>query len=193
MLSGPIAFAVSSIFTCVFILWSGLYWLKMRICNGRDLQMRAKVAHPFGLIAQMLERLCKFVRAEYAFVISCGWPSEVEEEEGISELRQALTGFNTELGCITECCGSPIVDVLLVATGMWVPNTPDFPGSEHVEGYESVSVDPADFVGQTVLILGRGNAAFETADNIVGVTNFIHMLSRSRLRLAWATHYVGDV
>ncbi|XP_048473529.1 FAD-dependent oxidoreductase domain-containing protein 2-like [Rhincodon typus] len=83
--------------------------------------------------------------------------------------------------------------VLLVATGMWVPNTPDFPGSEHVEGYESVSVDPADFVGQTVLILGRGNAAFETADNIVGVTNFIHMLSRSRLRLAWATHYVGDV
>ncbi|XP_043535910.1 FAD-dependent oxidoreductase domain-containing protein 2 isoform X1 [Chiloscyllium plagiosum] len=83
--------------------------------------------------------------------------------------------------------------VLLVATGMWVPNKPDFPGSEHVEGYESISVDPANFVGQTVLILGRGNAAFETADNIVGVTNFIHMLGRSRLRLAWATHYVGDV
>ncbi|XP_067830804.1 FAD-dependent oxidoreductase domain-containing protein 2 [Heptranchias perlo] len=83
--------------------------------------------------------------------------------------------------------------VLLVATGMWVPNTPDFPGSQHAEGYENVSVDPAHFVGQTVLILGRGNAAFETADNIVGVTNCIHAVSRSRVRLAWATHYVGDI
>ncbi|XP_012331776.3 FAD-dependent oxidoreductase domain-containing protein 2 [Aotus nancymaae] len=83
--------------------------------------------------------------------------------------------------------------VLLVATGLSVPNQVDFPGSEYVEGYESVSVDPEDFVGQNVLILGRGNSAFETADNILGVTNFIHMLSRSRVRLSWATHYVGDL
>uniref|UniRef100_A0A5F9CYM9 FAD-dependent oxidoreductase domain-containing protein 2 n=1 Tax=Oryctolagus cuniculus TaxID=9986 RepID=A0A5F9CYM9_RABIT len=83
--------------------------------------------------------------------------------------------------------------VLLVATGLSVPNRVDFPGSEHLEGYESVSVDPEDFVGQNVLILGRGNAAFETAENILGVTNFIHMLSRSRVRLSWATHYVGDL
>ncbi|XP_051899102.1 FAD-dependent oxidoreductase domain-containing protein 2 [Pristis pectinata] len=83
--------------------------------------------------------------------------------------------------------------VLLVATGLGVPHVPDFPGSEHVEGYETVSVDPDDFVGQSVLILGRGNAAFETADNIAGVTNFIHAVSRSRIRLAWATHYVGDL
>ncbi|XP_069766057.1 FAD-dependent oxidoreductase domain-containing protein 2 [Narcine bancroftii] len=83
--------------------------------------------------------------------------------------------------------------VLLVATGISEPYMPNFPGSQHVEGYENVSVDPADFVGQAVLILGRGNAAFETADNIVGVTNFIHAVSRSRIRLAWATHYVGDI
>ncbi|XP_027451565.1 FAD-dependent oxidoreductase domain-containing protein 2 [Zalophus californianus] len=83
--------------------------------------------------------------------------------------------------------------VLLVATGLSVPNQVDFPGSEYVEGYESVSVDPKDFEGQNVLILGRGNSAFETAENILGVTNFIHMLSRSRVRLSWATHYVGDL
>lgn len=76
---------------------------------------------------------------------------------------------------------------------MSVPNLVDFPGSEYVEGYESVSVDPEDFVGQNVLILGRGNSAFETAENILGVTNFVHMLSRSRVRLSWATHYVGDL
>ncbi|XP_047642332.1 FAD-dependent oxidoreductase domain-containing protein 2 [Phacochoerus africanus] len=83
--------------------------------------------------------------------------------------------------------------VLLVATGLSVPNQVDFPGSEYMDGYESVSVDPKDFVGQNVLILGRGNSAFETAENILGVTNFIHMLSRSRVRLSWATHYVGDL
>ncbi|KAM9671682.1 FAD-dependent oxidoreductase domain-containing protein 2 [Trichechus inunguis] len=83
--------------------------------------------------------------------------------------------------------------VLLVATGLSVPNQVDFPGSEYVEGYESVSTDPEDFEGQNVLILGRGNSAFETAENILGVTNFIHMLSRSRVRLSWATHYVGDL
>ncbi|XP_043931265.1 FAD-dependent oxidoreductase domain-containing protein 2 [Protopterus annectens] len=83
--------------------------------------------------------------------------------------------------------------VLIVATGIWIPNTVNFPGSEYVEGYESVSIDPYDFAGQTVLILGRGNAAFETAYNIMGSTNFIHMVSRSRVRLSWSTHYVGDV
>uniref|UniRef100_A0A670XUS6 L-amino-acid oxidase n=1 Tax=Pseudonaja textilis TaxID=8673 RepID=A0A670XUS6_PSETE len=83
--------------------------------------------------------------------------------------------------------------VLLVATGMWVPHEVNFPGSEYVEGYESVSIDPKDFVGQSVLILGRGNSAFETAENILGVTNFVHMVGRSRVRLSWATHYVGDL
>ncbi|XP_008108857.1 FAD-dependent oxidoreductase domain-containing protein 2 [Anolis carolinensis] len=83
--------------------------------------------------------------------------------------------------------------VLLVATGTWIPHEVNFPGSKYVEGYESVSTDPKDFVGQSVLILGRGNSAFETADNILGVTNFIHMVSRSRVRLSWATHYVGDL
>ncbi|XP_029446273.1 FAD-dependent oxidoreductase domain-containing protein 2 [Rhinatrema bivittatum] len=83
--------------------------------------------------------------------------------------------------------------VLLVATGMWIPNMLNVPGAEYMEGYESVSVDPADFAGQSVLILGRGNSAFETAENILGVTNFLHMVGRSRVRLSWATHYVGDL
>lgn len=86
-----------------------------------------------------------------------------------------------------------VYSLLLVATGTWVPNVVSFTGSEYVEGYETVSINPEDFAGQTVLILGRGNSAFETAENILGVTNFIHMVSRSRVRLSWATHYVGDL
>lgn len=42
-------------------------------------------------------------------------------------------------------------------------------------------------------VSGRGNAAFETADAIYGNTNVVHMVGRSRVRLSWSTHYVGDL
>lgn len=41
--------------------------------------------------------------------------------------------------------------------------------------------------------LHSGNAAFETADALYGVTSSVHLVSRSRARLAWSTHYVGDL
>ncbi|XP_050391340.2 FAD-dependent oxidoreductase domain-containing protein 2 [Patella vulgata] len=86
-----------------------------------------------------------------------------------------------------------ICRTLIAATGMWKPNIPEVPGIEYTEGYEDVSLNPEEFEGQTVLVLGRGNAAFETADHIMGSTNLIHMVARSRVRLSWATHYVGDL
>ncbi|XP_056379659.1 FAD-dependent oxidoreductase domain-containing protein 2 [Hyla sarda] len=84
-------------------------------------------------------------------------------------------------------------NVVLVATGLSISNTLKFPGEEYTEGYDTVSIDPSNFTGQSVLILGRGNSAFETAENILGSTNFIHMIGRSRVRLSWSTHYVGDL
>uniref|UniRef100_UPI00358EE1F6 FAD-dependent oxidoreductase domain-containing protein 2 isoform X1 n=1 Tax=Myxine glutinosa TaxID=7769 RepID=UPI00358EE1F6 len=84
-------------------------------------------------------------------------------------------------------------NIVLVATGLSMPNEPNFLGSELSEGYESVSVDPSDFEGQRVLILGLGNSAFETADRLMGTTSHIHLIGRSRVRLAWSTHYVGDI
>ncbi|XP_073429113.1 FAD-dependent oxidoreductase domain-containing protein 2 isoform X5 [Dendrobates tinctorius] len=83
--------------------------------------------------------------------------------------------------------------VLLVATGLALANKVKFSGEEYAEGYETVSIDPSNFTGQSVLILGRGNSAFETALNILSSTNFIHMIGRSRVRLSLSTHYVGDL
>lgn len=82
---------------------------------------------------------------------------------------------------------------LIIATGISKPNIPDLVGIEYVDGYETMSLNPDDYEGQTVLILGRGNSAFETATHIYGSTNLIHMVARSRVRLSWATHYVGDL
>lgn len=83
--------------------------------------------------------------------------------------------------------------VLLVSTGLWDPQKVQFEGSELVEGYESIPVDPEEYQNQAVLILGKGNSAFETAQNIMGRASRIHMYSPSPVRLAWQTHYVGDL
>jgi len=83
---------------------------------------------------------------------------------------------------------------LIMSTGISVENFPKrFRGFEHTESYSEMSTNPDDYEGQTVLILGRGNSAFETADNIMGATNLVHMFGRSRVRLSWETHYVGDL
>ncbi|XP_057673130.1 FAD-dependent oxidoreductase domain-containing protein 2 [Corythoichthys intestinalis] len=83
--------------------------------------------------------------------------------------------------------------VLLVATGLWVPQEVNFVGSDLVEGYESISTNSEDYKNQAVLILGKGNSAFETAQSILGHASRVHMVSRSPVRLAWQTHYVGDL
>lgn len=87
----------------------------------------------------------------------------------------------------------PFLSVLLVATGLWVPQKVEFVGSDLVEGYESISTNPEDYRDQAVLILGKGNSAFETAQSILGRASRVHMLSSSPVRLAWQTHYVGDL
>jgi cation diffusion facilitator CzcD-associated flavoprotein CzcO len=84
-------------------------------------------------------------------------------------------------------------DRLIVATGVSKPFLPPIPGIELAEPYTEVSVDPTDFVNQKVLVLGKGNSAFETADNLIGTTALIHVASPSPLKLAWKTHFVGHL
>ncbi|KXJ26579.1 FAD-dependent oxidoreductase domain-containing protein 2 [Exaiptasia diaphana] len=83
---------------------------------------------------------------------------------------------------------------LIMSTGIAVENIGrNFKGIEYTEKYSEISTNPDDYEGQSVLIVGRGNSAFETADSIMGATNLVHMISRSRIRMAWETHYVGDL
>jgi thioredoxin reductase len=82
---------------------------------------------------------------------------------------------------------------LVVATGYGRPYRPAIPGLELAESYNDVSVDPKDFVGQHVLIIGKGNSAFETADNLIPTAAVIHVASPQPLHLAWKTHFVGHL
>ena len=83
--------------------------------------------------------------------------------------------------------------VVVVATGTTKPNVANIPGIEQTECYTTVSVDPQDFAGQRVLILGKGNSAFETADNLIGTTSLIHVASPETVKMAWQTHFVGHL
>ncbi|OPF80237.1 pyridine nucleotide-disulfide oxidoreductase [Streptomyces antioxidans] len=82
---------------------------------------------------------------------------------------------------------------LVMATGVSRPHVPDVPGIETAENYTAVSVDPDDFTDQRVLILGKGNSALETADNLIETAAVIHVAGPHSLRLAWKTHYVGHL
>jgi thioredoxin reductase len=84
---------------------------------------------------------------------------------------------------------------LLLATGPVKPNIPDIEGIELAEGYEDH--DPADlarYTNKRVVILGRGNSAFETANHLAGHAAIIFIMIGNRLiRHAWNSHFVGDL
>ena len=82
---------------------------------------------------------------------------------------------------------------LIVATGVSKPYIPPIPGIETAELYGTVSMDPRDFMDQRVLIIGKGNSGFETADNLIETTAVIHVAGPRSIRLAWKSHYVGHL
>jgi thioredoxin reductase len=82
---------------------------------------------------------------------------------------------------------------LIVATGVSKPYVPTITGIETAEQYISVSVDPAGFSDQRVLIIGKGNSAFETAHNLIETAATIHIVSPHPIKMAWESHFVGHL
>ncbi|MBE1585063.1 NAD(P)-binding domain-containing protein [Nonomuraea angiospora] len=82
---------------------------------------------------------------------------------------------------------------VIVATGVTQPNIPPIAGIETADLYGTHSTDPADYVNQRVLIIGKGNSAFETADNLMETAAVIHVAGPHSVRMAWRTHFVGHL
>lgn len=82
---------------------------------------------------------------------------------------------------------------LVIATGFMKPYVPAIPGIELAENYTDVNVDPDDFINQHVLIIGKGNSGFETADNLISTAAVIHLAGPTPINMAWKTHFVGHV
>jgi thioredoxin reductase len=82
---------------------------------------------------------------------------------------------------------------LVVATGVSQLYVPPIPGIETAERYDTFETDPRSFVDQRVLVIGKGNSGFETADALVESAAVIHVAGPHSIRMAWQTHYVGHL
>lgn len=84
---------------------------------------------------------------------------------------------------------------LLVGTGACAPYVPrEIDGIDLAEGYEDHDIDPARYENRTVLVIGRGNSAFEVANHLAGHAAIVHIAVGNRpVQFAWETHSVRHV
>ncbi len=82
---------------------------------------------------------------------------------------------------------------VVIATGLKKPYLPPIPGIELTENYVDVTIDPHDFENQSVLVIGKGNSGFETADHLLETASVIHIASPTPVAMAWKTHFVGNL
>ena len=96
--------------------------------------------------------------------------------------------------CVSCTDGSRIVaDHVIAATGVSKPWIADIEGFELVEPYFDADLAPEGFENKRVLVMGKGNSAFETADALVEHAAAIHVISPNPVRLAWNSHFVGHL
>ncbi|HEX2252378.1 MAG TPA: NAD(P)-binding domain-containing protein, partial [Thermoanaerobaculia bacterium] len=127
----------------------------------------------------------------------------VEYLRAFAERRELAIRYDTEVSSIGREDGRFVVtatggerftsDRLIVATGVSKPFEPDVQGIELCENYVDFDMDLEGFRDKRVMILGKGNSAFETADALTAVTRKIQVAGPKHVRLAWVSHFVGDV
>ena len=105
-----------------------------------------------------------------------------------------ISRSNHDLFRLESSSGEISCKYLLCGTGgkPWYPPIKglDLPG---IDTYEDVSLDKNPFRNKKVLILGKGNSAFECGEYLANTASIIHFVSPHQIEFAWNTHYVGDL
>ena len=84
--------------------------------------------------------------------------------------------------------------VVVCATGFAQPFVPQIDGIELVtETYANVDLNAEAYFGQRVLIIGKGNSAFEVAEHLLSEASLIHVASPRPVRFAWTTRHAGHL
>jgi Pyridine nucleotide-disulphide oxidoreductase len=132
------------------------------------------------------DELCAYLAAfakEYALRISPG--------SRVTRISRGFDGRGFEI--LLDGGQRLTARYVVVATGVSQPFVPAIPGIELAEGYESVPLAPDEFRGQRILILGKGNSAFEVADAAMATAALVHVASPTPLQLAWRSRHPGHV
>ncbi len=82
---------------------------------------------------------------------------------------------------------------VIVATGVSQAWDPGIEGFELAVNYTEFDTNPELYENKRVLILGKGNSAFETADSLLEHAASIHVMSPNPIKFAWQTHFVGNL
>ncbi|MBX7266618.1 NAD(P)-binding domain-containing protein [Micromonospora sp. Llam7] len=109
------------------------------------------------------------------------------------DTRATRVARDGELFTVSTDGGTITARRVVVATGLSELYVPPIEGAALAERYDTVSVDPNDFTNQRVLIIGKGNSAFETADALIETAAVIHVAGPRSVKLAWQSHYVGHL
>ncbi len=130
---------------------------------------------------------------QYGFEVQQG-SLKRRDSDGLFELTGTLSAGITGPLSAEVTVGRPHTLTsrrVIVATGNGKQFTAPIPGVELCETYGEVTWDEDSFEGQSVLVIGKGNAAFELADLLLPVTSIVQLISPNPLRLAWQTRHPG--
>lgn len=105
----------------------------------------------------------------------------------VSKNKENIFELTTQDGMMLSC------KYLIVATGVPKGYMPEFEGSDLLETYDAMTIDPENYTNQRVLIVGKGNTAFEVADSLIEHAASIHLTSPRPLKLAWNSHHPGHL
>jgi len=95
---------------------------------------------------------------------------------------------------VTDADGNSFTaEHLVVATGFAKEYLPNIPGYELCDTYANHSLDLDEYKDKRVLVVGKGNSGFETAQHLIEVAAAIHVMSPESVRMAWETHFVGNL
>lgn len=126
---------------------------------------------------------------EYLQVFAAYYDLNIRYESRVLSIRKEKDLFWIELTDGTRYA----VRNLLLATGLFQAYIPDIPGIENSVPYNTMSIEPDDYANQRVLILGKGNSAFETANHLLGHAATLHLVSPTPVVPAWHSRYVGHL
>ncbi len=86
-----------------------------------------------------------------------------------------------------------VYEKLIIATGLNKEYIPPISGIELAESYGSFNMRLEKARNKKILIIGKGNSAFETAEYFIEEASHIHLTSPSKLKMAWDTHFPGNL
>lgn len=108
-----------------------------------------------------------------------------QQVRGLSR-RQGRFNVRTATDTFSAAC-------VVVATGLSEPYVPPIEGIEHAETYADFDTDPRRYIDKRVLVIGKGNSGFETAESLIPFAAQIHVVSPHNVKHAWNSHHVGDL